>query len=306
MGTTRLKVIDLSSGEKEIKTARKHAAKIALKQHDKETKIPETASNSEAKKHHTTQNLTDQITSKSNGDTEQSPVPTAVAKKSKSAKPHKHHFGRKYQMAKQEIEDKAYNTTDAFEILPKTSFVKFDPSVEIHLAVSDKNLKGKINFPNPYLTIKKSKKYLIFTDKKFETKEAVIWATEKTVKEIEAGEIKPGKDFDTVITSPKFMPHLAKVAKILGPKGLMPNPKNGTITDDPQKIMGSSSDDSVHYKTDPTAPIIHLKLGKLSQKSEELRSNLKTAVTTIGPSKIKRATLTTSMGPSIRLDIASI
>jgi large subunit ribosomal protein L1 len=103
------------------------------------------------------------------------------------------------------------------------------------------------------------------------------------------------------------MPSLAKVAKILGPRGLMPNPKNGTIVEDPKTVLeGQANQDSYRYKTDPTAPIIHAKIGMLSQNSDELKNNLKVLITSIGPSKIKKATITTSMGPGLRFNSSTV
>lgn len=311
MGTTRIKVIDLSSSEKEIKTSRKHAEKLAdFAAKDKEEK--------ENKKKQVNEEETVSQTA-----AEETEAPTEISEnskeletlKSKPNKPsatsavkskHQHHIGKKYQMAKQLIENKLYSKDEAFKLLPKTSITKFDPTVEIHLNVSDRNIKGNLSFP--YLkTEQKEKKYLIFTDKKIETKKQVIWANDKTITEIEKGILKPGKDFDTVVSTPKFMPTLTKVAKILGPKGLMPNPKNGTITDNIEKVLEDAGNTNLYsYKCDPTAPIIHTKIGKLSQKEVELQENLKVLVTAIGPSKIKNATLTTSMGPAIKLNVNSL
>ena len=89
----------------------------------------------------------------------------------------------------------------------------------------------------------------------------------------------------------------------------MPNPKNGTVVEGDLKsfILSLSKDDeSLEYKTDPTAPIIHTTLGKLSAKSKDLEENLKTLIFAIGPSKIKKATLTSTMGPPIKIDIGTI
>lgn len=303
MGTTRIKVIDLSSNEKEIKTSRKHAEKLAglekLKREDKpkikvtEETITPTPSGAEEP---------EQTTKTENKEKTKTPKPkVSVAKKNLE-----HHRGKKYQQAKQLIENRLYAKEEAFSLLPKTSITKFDPTVEIHLNVTDKNIKGSLTFPH-LKTQEKEKKYLIFSDKKIETKKQVVWANNKTIAEIDKGILKPGKDFDTVISTPKYMPELTKIAKILGPKGLMPNPKNGTITENIDKILdGAGNNNLYYYKCDPTAPIIHTKIGKLSQKETELQENLKVLTNAIGPSKIKNATLTTSMGPGIRINAASL
>lgn len=301
MGTTRIKVIDLSSDQKEIKTSRKHAEKLSglgkskkleKQAGEKGKSIPQEAVTTQTQKPETVESIQDQI-----------PIPQPTPMPQARLKPSTHHTGKKYLKAKQLIENKIYTQNEAFQLLPKTSITKFDPTVEIHLNVSDKNIKGSVTFPH-LKTVQKEKKYLIFADKPKDVKaKQIIWASEKTISDIESGTLKAGKDFDTVIASAKFMPALAKVAKILGPKGLMPNPKNGTITDNIEKVLAGSSDASGStFQCDPTSAVIHSKIGKLSQKEEELKANLKALVLAIGPSKIKGATLTTTMGPGIKLD----
>jgi len=103
------------------------------------------------------------------------------------------------------------------------------------------------------------------------------------------------------------MPKLAKFAKVLGPRGLMPNPKSGTVTDNPEKRAKEiSAGATIAYKTEPKFPIIHLVLGKTSQKAEELTANLTTILKEIGAAKIKSAYLTTTQTPSLKLDLSSI
>lgn len=311
MGTTRIKVIDLSSSQKEIKTSRKHAEKLAGPA-KKETKVkPE-----ELKKQPQlpTDSQDQQLEQEQPGEsqqvleTPQQVEEKAPSPKQKKSKKQKHHLGANYKKAKELIENKLYSTKEALELLPKTSFVKFDPAVEIHFGVSEKNIRGTVNFPHTKDQKKKEKMYLVFTDKKFPSENKnVLWATEKTVEELESGRLKPAKDFDVVVATPNFMPALAKVAKILGPRGMMPNPKNGTVTENIQKFLeDSSSSVSSEYKTDPSTPVVHIKIGKLSQKPEELAENLKALTASIGSSKIKKAWLTTTMGPAIKIDSATL
>src|SRR3989344_9548449 len=100
------------------------------------------------------------------------------------------------------------------------------------------------------------------------------------------------------------MPKIAKIAKILGPAGMMPNPKNKTVTEDISQAL-KTKDEGFVVRCEQQAAIIHTKLGKLSAKAEELEENLKALIFAIGPGKIKRATLTSTMGPGIKLDISS-
>src|SRR3989344_1335611 len=315
MGTTRIKVIDLSSGDKEIKTSRKHAEKLTgaakIKQPEKKKKIEkeeikpqgdEKAEKPEEKSAEVAQKEVKEEKIK-----EKKVEEKKHEKATKKQAEQKHQRSKKYKEAKKHIENKPYKVEDAIALLPDTSTVKFDPAVEIHLNVADKNIKGNVTFPHSFKTEQKKQKYLIFSDSKKDVKGAdVIWGNDATIAEIESGKLKAGRAFDQVISTPKFMAKLAKIAKILGPKGMMPNPKNGTVTEDFEKVTSATNNSGYSYKTDPIAPIVHAKIGKLSQKSVELEENLKTLIAAIGVSKIKKATLTSTMGPAVKLDVASL
>jgi len=320
MGTTRIKVIDLSSDEKEIKTSRKHAEKLTgaaklrrEKKPKKEvskgpkgtevTKVGEetTATTESTQAAGITEPTEPSQPSKPSAPSEP-PAKSAAGEKPQSL----HHKGHKYLAAKQKIENgKQYPAKEAIALLSETSTTKFDPTVEIHLAVADKNIKGAVNLPHPFAVKTKEKRYLVFSEKKQEVDgEKIIWGDEKTIGDIESQTLKPGRDFDAVISTPKFMPALAKIAKILGPAGVMPNPKNKTVTEDISQAL-NSKDEGFTFKCEQQAPIIHTKLGKLSAKPEDLEENLKALIFAIGPGKIKKATLNSTMGPGIKLDISS-
>lgn len=310
MGTTRIKVIDLSSDKQEIKTSRKHAekltgsprklgeagaAKIKEEKKPKEQKPAITEIKHEDSESVSTENHPqgEKKVSKS--------VPSAVAKKST------HHLGMKYLTAAKLIDkNHAYPPKEAIDLLYKTSITKFDPTVEIHLNVTDKNVKAAVNFPHAVGGKTKEKKYLVFSDRTTNINN-VVWGDEKTIAEIEIGKLKPKRDFDVVIATPKFMPQLAKVAKILGPAGVMPNPKNGTVAENPQKIIeGSSQNSGTDLRTEPMSPIIHTKIGKLSFKPNQLEENLKALIFGIGPTKIQKAIIKSTMSPAIKLDISAV
>ena len=300
MGTTRIKVIDLSSDEKEIKTSRKHAEKLtgaaklkaagpkgalARREEKKPKKEPrgkegqEDKEDLEGKEGRTTQASTEETSAPSQPSQPSEPtmppkppVKSAAGEKSQSL----HHKGHKYLAAKQKIEQgKQYPAKEAIALLSETSTTKFDPTVEIHLNVADKNIKGAVNLPHPFAVKTKEKRYLVFSDKQLTIdNKQVIWGDEKTIADIENGQLKPGRDFDVVISTPKFMSALAKIAKILGPAGLMPNPKNKTVTEDIAQAL-NSKDEGFTFKCEQQAPIIHTKVGKLSYKTEDLEENLK-------------------------------
>lgn len=302
MGTTRVKVIDLSSAEKEKKAVKKRVDKPAQIGQDNSQIISGSQTIPEQADGQAIETAKSQE-QQSKPETQ----PKEKTKKTRSKTKISQRKGTKYQSVKKIIEDKKYPLTEALALLPQTSYTKFDPTVEIHLNVTEKNIKSSVNMP--FLkTEKKEIKYLVFSAKNANIKnQSIIWADEKTIDQIEKGILKAGKDFDLVIASPKFMPILAKVAKILGPKGLMPNPKNGTVTENIEKFLENSQTvTGISIKCDPTAPIIHTKLGKLSQKATELEANLKALVVAIGLSKIQKATLTTTMGPAISLDIPTL
>src|SRR3989344_2946380 len=329
MGTTRIKVIDLSSDQKEIKTSRKHAEKLAgfakikkdsgskgpLVQREEKGKSqrPETpdpeqkvdASSAPASTQTPKTSPQQEISTEERTVNNEKPTTSPPAKKQPLR-----HKGAKYLAAKKIIDDKDYGAKEALELLPKASITKFDPAVEVHLNVTDKSIKARVSFPHTTGQKQKAKRYLVFSDLSSKTKaledKQIIWGDEKSIADIESGNLKPGKDFDILIASPKFMPLLAKVAKILGPKGLMPNPKAGTILDDPQKYFENAQSDTTDLKMDPTAAIVHAKIGRLSQSEKELEENLKAIIVAIGPAKIQKAILKSTMSPAIRLDVSSL
>lgn len=178
-----------------------------------------------------------------------------------------------------------YQLANGIEILKKFKTGKFDETVELHINTKEKGLSGQIPLPHG-------------SGKKLRIKVA----DETLIAEVEKGKI----DFDVLIASPTMMPQLAKVAKILGPKGLMPNPKAGTITDKPDALIEKLSHGQVNYKTEATAPIIHLSVGKLSFGEKELADNIQTSITTIGAAKIDSITLKSTMSPAIRLDLSKL
>ncbi len=332
MGTTRIKVVDLSSDQEQIKTSRKHAEKLSGVAKLKATGPVSDSGESltrregalalrEEKKPKDREGL------KGKGDLEGKPsepsMPSEPSQPSVSPAPSvpipskkplkRRHLGKKYREALSLIDrGKDYSVSEVIDLLSKTSFTKFDPTVEIHLSVTDKNIRGKVNFPKT-IAGKKEKRILVFADlpagrqgQKVESKKPVIWATEATINDIADGKLRPKRDFDMVVATPKFMPQLAKIAKILGPANLMPNPKNGTVIEDVTTYLKTPTSDVFEYKTDPSAPIIHSQLGKLSFGKEDLEKNLKALITSIGPAKIRKMTLTTTMGPPIKVNTSSL
>ena len=199
----------------------------------------------------------------------------------KTAQPKKTR-GQRWQEARKKIDpQKSYSLSEAIKILKTVSLSRFDGSVDAHLVVKKIGLKGEVEFPHP--TGKEQK---------------IRIADEDLLKDLEKEKI----DFTLLIATPQIMPKLAKYAKILGPRGLMPNPKAGTITDKPEelakKLVGKTN-----WKTEPKAPLIHLTIGKVSQPELQLEENFKALIDAIGQKNIKKAVLAPTMGPGIKIKI---
>ena len=161
-----------------------------------------------------------------------------------------------------------------------------DKAIDLHLNVLDTGLRGEVKVP---FSTGKTIRVEIFSD--------------KTITALNNNEF----NFDVLLATPADMPKLAKYAKVLGPKGLMPNPKSNTITNDPEtRAKQLSAGATIAFKTEPKFPIIHVSLGKTSQKVEELTGNLTTLLREVGVTKITGAFLTANQTPSVRLDLSSI
>lgn len=180
---------------------------------------------------------------------------------------------------------KMYDLKEAIDLLKKICKTKFVSSVELHINTTEKGIKQKATLP-------------FGTGKK--VKVAVV--DDQILKDIEAGKI----DFDILIAHPSFMPKLAKLAKILGPKGLMPNPKNGTVTPDTEKAIANFSKGQIQIKTEADFPLIHQLIGKINMETKELTANIQTVIEAVKKNRIKTAYLSGTMTPSVKLDIAKI
>lgn len=191
--------------------------------------------------------------------------------------------GKKWTAVKAKVDrSKEYKLKDAVALAKATSFSTFDGSMEAHLIV--KKVGTSVNTALPYAAGK---------EKKIEI------ASEETIKKLQTGKI----DFDVLIASPDMMPKLVPFARILGPKGMMPNPKNGTLVSDPKKAKGFSGN-SITLKTEKEAPLIHTVFGKVSQKDEELMANLEAILKVLGGARqVVKGYIKATMGPSVKIAI---
>lgn len=212
---------------------------------------------------------------------EEKPV---VAEKEKKRKRGPKVRGKKYKSSATKIDkSKFYKLADAIRLVKETSYTNFDGTVELHLTVKKDGLSVKAELP--YSAGKKKK---------------VEIADDKTIEKLKGGMI----DFDVLLATADMMPRLVPFAKLLGPKGLMPNPKVGTIIKDKSAISEKESAKTVVLKTERNAPVIHTIVGKVSQKDKELIENAQKILEAVGDRNIKKAVLTSTMGPGIKLDIS--
>lgn len=207
--------------------------------------------------------------------------------------------GHKYQEAITKVDPALkYALLEAVKLAQETSYSKFPGTIEAHLNTNVGNIRGLISLP--HFTGKKLTILAFGTD--VDKSGADIIGTDETIAEIEKGKV----NFDVLVTTPNWMPKLAKCAKILGPRGLMPNPKNGTITENLGKAVTELQGGKVEYKTEKDRKVIHLSVGKVDQNPEEVAINIKTLFNTIGKSKISKITLSATMGAGVKVDLSSI
>ncbi|MBP7118798.1 hypothetical protein KBA63_01820 [Candidatus Woesebacteria bacterium] len=193
------------------------------------------------------------------------------------------HRGKQYKAVKAKVDSsRVYNATDAIALVKETSYAKFDASIEFHAVIRRETLNVQVALPH---STGKTKK--------------VVLVTPEVIAELEAGKVT----FDVILATPETMPKLVKFAKLLGPRGLMPNPKNGTLVKEASAIDKFSTD-TISVKTEKKAPVIHVALGKVSMDSEKLAENLAAVIAAINPKIIVKAYLTSSMGPSVKLQAA--
>lgn len=240
----------------------------------------------------------------------------AAKKQSKDKVEKKNKVSKRFaELIKAIDKSKEYSLEEAVELVKKTANVKFDSSVEAHINLridsskQEQQIRTTTNLP---FGSGKKVRILVFGAK--DTKEIKELGAEAGDEET-LGIIEKGKiDFDKVVASPDWMPKLAKVAKVLGPKGLMPNPKSGTVSPEPEKVVkGLSTGGLIEIKTE-SSPIIHVVIGKVSAKNKDLEENVKSlliAVNAAKPSDVKKELvksvfLSSTMGPSLKLDRSSL
>ncbi len=212
--------------------------------------------------------------------------------------------------------EKNYSLDEAIDIIKSSPAAKFEETLDIAINLSlnagktDQSVKGVINLPHG--TGKNIRIAVVAKDEnasKAKESGADIVGDTDFIKSIEKGEI----NFDRLIATPDMMPQLAKIGQILGPKGLMPNPKLGTVTNNVSKAIQDAKKGQVQFKNDKSG-IIHAGVGKLSFDKEKLTDNIKTFFDAILKSKpegikgsyVKKVSIASTMGIGIKLNVADL
>ena len=209
---------------------------------------------------------------------------------------------------------KEYEASEAIKLLKSLKTRKFDETVDLVMRLNidakktDMNVRGSFVLPNG---TGKTKRVLVVTKTKAaEAKEAEYVGAEDMLEKIEK---ETWFDFDTIVATPEMMPALGKLGKVLGPKGLMPNPKLGTVTTNVAEAISNIKKGMVEYKNDSYGNL-HVSIGKLSFKEKELEENLRAMVAEVIKNKptgvkgafVKNVSISSTMGPGIKLDKVSL
>jgi large subunit ribosomal protein L1 len=224
--------------------------------------------------------------------------------------------GKKFQAASKQVESRPYNLSEAVPLVQKIKFAKFDETVELHLRLgvdpkhADQMVRGTIVLPNG---LGKSKKVLVIAsgDKQREAQEAGadFVGGEDMVTKIQT---ENWTDFDALIATPDMMRSVGKLGKVLGPRGLMPNPKTGTVTQDITNAVREVKAGKVEFRVDKTG-VIHVPVGKVSFETGKLLENASSLIQAVIRAKpaaakgkyVQSVTICSTMGPGVHLDVTS-
>lgn len=193
--------------------------------------------------------------------------------------------GKAIRAAKSKVDpQKKYELSEAIKLVKSGNITKFVSTVTLHLNLVTKDAPTRVELTFPHMA-GAAKRVAIVTD--------------ELLKNIEKGKI----EFDILVTSPAFMPKLAKFAKVLGPKGLMPSPKAGTVTPDPEKKAKEFEAGKTVVKAEAKFPLMHVTVGKINQADEELIANIKALLDAVKLKNVTKATLVSTMSPGVKLQL---
>ena len=224
--------------------------------------------------------------------------------------------GKKFLAASKQVEQRPYPLNEAVPLVQKIKFAKFDETVELHLRLgvdpkhADQMVRGTVVLPNG---LGKSKTVLVIAsgDKQREATEAGAdyVGGEDMVAKIQG---ENWTDYDAVIATPDMMRSVGKLGKVLGPRGLMPNPKTGTVTTDIAQAVKEVKAGKVEFRVDKTG-VIHVPVGKVSFETPKLLENASSLIQAVLKAKpsaakgkyVKSVTICSTMGPGVHLDVTS-
>jgi large subunit ribosomal protein L1 len=178
--------------------------------------------------------------------------------------------------------NREYTLEEAVALLKTAKYAGFTESFELHLNTKDSGLKGEIELPH---SAGKKARVAILDDALLE--------------KIENGVI----EFDVLLAHPSFMPKLAKFARVLGPKGLMPSPKTGTITTNPEEVAKKFEGGMMRWKGEAKFPLVHQMIAKADQADQEIVENAVAFMKQVGKAQVKEAYMTTTMGPAVKISL---
>ncbi len=225
--------------------------------------------------------------------------------------------GKKYLAASKQVEQRKYQLEEAVPLLQKIKYAKFDETVELHMRLgvdpkhADQMVRGTVVLPNG---LGKSKRVLVIASGE-KVQEAVKAGADFAGGEEMANKIQQENwlDYDAVVATPDMMRHVGKLGKILGPRGLMPNPKTGTVTMDVAQAVKEIKAGKVEFRVDKTG-IIHAPVGKIGFESDKLVENAATLIQSVIRSKpaaskgkyVQSVTLCSTMSPGIGIDVSAM
>lgn len=282
MGKIRVKTFDEGQEEKDKKLEAKREAKKMAKAAEKSEAEPVEPSSSLRG----AEGIETISVETVEAETSEAKTDGKPAKKAKFAEKNKKVPSKRYKENASMVAVKTtYPFNTAVEMLKKFKTSKFDETVELHINLKEKGINGALSLPHG-------------TGKK----RVIKIADDETIAAIEKGTI----DFDVLVAHPSMMPKLAKVARVLGPRGLMPNPKNGTVTPKPEEMVEKLSGGLVNFKSESDAPIIHMSVGKISFTEPQIKENVAAAIAAIKIQNITKVTMKSTMSPALQIELGSL
>ncbi len=193
--------------------------------------------------------------------------------------------GKSIRAAKSKVDpQKKYGIEEAVKLVKTTNITKFVATVTLHVNLVAKDAPTRVELTFPHMA---------------GTAKRIAIVTDELLKDIEKGKI----EFDILLTTPAFMPKLAKFARVLGPKGLMPSPKAGTVATDPEKKAKEFAAGKTVVKAEAKFPLMHVTVGKIDQPEAELIANIKALLDAVKLKNVTKATLASTMSPGIKLQL---